>query len=130
MTDDEFLAAFEAGALPRSAWTHQAHIRMAWLYLTRLPAEQATQKARAGIRAYNSAQGNHTGYHDTVTVAFVRLIASRLAAGEGFAAFLDRNSDLIDRGRPPLLRHYSRGRLESDEARTKFVEPDLLPLPG
>ncbi|MFO0848521.1 MAG: hypothetical protein U0871_08195 [Gemmataceae bacterium] len=129
MTDDEFLAAFETGTLPKPAWTHQAHVRMAWLYLTRLTVEQAVQKARVGIRAYNAAQGNQTGYHDTVTVAFVRLIASRLTAGEGLGAFLERNPDLLDRHRPPLLRHYSRDRLESAEARARFVEPDLLPLP-
>lgn len=130
MTDDEFLAAFEATTLPRPEWTHQAHVRMAWLYLTRLPFAEAVQKARAGIRGYNAAQGNHIGYHDTVTVAFVRLIASRLAAGEGFVAFLERNADLLDRQCPPLLRHYSRAKLESAEARAGFVEPDLLPLPG
>lgn len=130
MTDDEFLAAFEATTLPRPAWTHEAHVRMAWLYLTRLPFDQAVQRARAGIRAYNAAQGNHTGYHDTVTVAFVRLIAARLTAGEGFVAFLARNPDLLDRHRPSLGRHYSRATLESAAARERFVEPDLLPLPG
>ena len=130
MTDDEFLAAFEAETLPRPAWTHQAHVRMAWLYLTRLPFDQALQTARAGIRSYNAAQGNHTGYHDTVTVAFVRLIASRLAADKAFITFLEHNPDLLDRRQPPLLRHYSRARLESAEARAGFVEPDLLPLPG
>jgi hypothetical protein len=130
MTDDEFLAAFEAATLPRSEWTHEAHIRTAWLYLTRLPFAEAVQRPRAGIRAYNEVHGNPAAYHDTVTVGFVRLIASRLTAKEGFAAFLERNPELLDRHRPPLLRHYSRAKLESAEARERFVEPDLLPLPG
>ena len=31
MTDDEFLVAFEAAAIARKDWTHEAHVRMAWL---------------------------------------------------------------------------------------------------
>jgi hypothetical protein len=35
MTDSEFLTAFEACRLRRQDWTHAAHVRLAWLYLTR-----------------------------------------------------------------------------------------------
>ena len=34
MTDKEFLAAFENCSLTRENWTHAAHVRMAWLYLS------------------------------------------------------------------------------------------------
>lgn len=69
------------------------------------------------------------GYHETVTVAFVAVIASRIVPGEDFAAFRDRNPDLFDRSFPALLRHYSPERLYSAAARQEFIEPDLEPLP-
>jgi hypothetical protein len=53
--DDEFLAAFEAAAIPRPEWTHAAHVRMAWLDLTRLPPGEALERVRGGIRRLNAA---------------------------------------------------------------------------
>jgi hypothetical protein len=35
VTDEEFLRAFEECRIPKAFWTHEAHVRMAWLYLRR-----------------------------------------------------------------------------------------------
>src|SRR5262245_8226100 len=102
MSDAEFLAAFEACTIPKHDWTHAAHIRMAWLYLMRLRFAEALEAVRSGIQKYNRSLGNTTGYHETITVAFVRVIAPRLRAGETFSAFRDRNPDLFDRTLPAL----------------------------
>ena len=132
MSDEEFLAAFEGCTLPKADWTHAAHVRMAWLYLTRLPKSDALARVRGGIRRYNAAVGSD-GYHETVTVAFTLLIRSRMDAagrGEGFAAFAARNPDLFE-GRSELLgRHYDPATLADFEARQRFVVPDREPLPG
>jgi hypothetical protein len=146
MNDAEFLTAFEACHLGRKDWTHAAHVRLAWLYLTRLPLPAARDRVRGGIQKLNAEfrrrdmlgcitrpagpDGKLTGYHETVTVAFVTLIASRLRPGEDFCAFRERNPDLFDRGLPALLRHYSRECLFSAEAQRQFVGPDLEPLPA
>jgi hypothetical protein len=147
MTDDEFLAAFEAASFTRPEWTHEAHIRMAWLYLMRYPATVALERVRSGIQKLNakigsttpeqqvrcirlaSRPGTSTGYHETITLAFVRVIAGRLNSNEDFATFRKRNPDLFDRARSVLLRHYTKERLHSPEAQNTFVEPDLEPLP-
>lgn len=128
MTDAEFLAAFEACTISRADWTHEAHVRMAWLYLTTRPFPDALHQIRTGIQRYNNSLGG-TGYHDTITVAFARLIASRLG-GDSYAAFRAANPDLMDRTLAALRPYYSEARLRSDEAKAAFVEPDLRPLPG
>jgi hypothetical protein len=129
MTDDEFLAAFEACAFARPEWTHEAHVRMAWLYLTRLPFAEALEKVRKGIQKLNGRIGSPDGYHETITVAYVRVIASRLEPGDDYPAFRDRHPDLFDRTLTALLRHYTKERLHSAEARQGFVEPDREELP-
>lgn len=140
MTDDEFLARFEAAEFTRKDWTHEAHVRMAWLYLTRVPFGESLEKVRGGIQKLNAAIGPRpvpqwscmrprTGYHETITVAFVRVIASRLGEDEGYEEFRDRNPDLYDRELPALLRHYSKSLLFSTRARSHFIEPDREPLP-
>jgi hypothetical protein len=129
MTDDEFLAAFERCTLPRAEWTHAAHVRLAWLCLTRQPFPATLDRVRAGIRRYNAAVGS-VGYHETITVAFVRLIRAALAdRSEPFAAFCRRRPDLLDRTLTALLEHYARPTLFSEAAKARFVEPDVKPLP-
>ena len=91
MTDDEFLRAFQECTFTRSEWTHEAHVRMAWLYLTRLPFVEALDRVRCGIRKLNAKIGTPDGYHETITVAFVRVIANRVRLGEDYPAFHDRN---------------------------------------
>ncbi len=41
MTDAEFVAAFESCALPAQAFRHRDHVRLAWLYLRRVPYDEA-----------------------------------------------------------------------------------------
>lgn len=130
MTDTEFLAAFEGRAFTRQEWTHEAHVRMAWLYLSRLPFAEAMGRVRAGIQRLNKAIGSPDGYHETVTVAYVRIIASRLLPHEPYEHFRDRNPDLFDRTSPALLLHYTRERLDSPAARATFLAPDRAELPS
>jgi hypothetical protein len=90
MTDDDFLAAFEARTIPKAEWTHAAHVRMAWLFLKRLPFAAALDRIREGIRRYNAAVGSD-GYHETIMVAFTLLIRARVTnAGiaDSFPSFL------------------------------------------
>lgn len=149
MTDDEFLLAFESCSIARHEWTHEAHVRMAWLYLSRRPYSEALDRIRRGIRNLNNrigqpadthrapaqrrlpaSNGDPNGYHETITVALTRIIAARIRPGEKYAAFRERNPDLFDRKLPPLFAHYSPALLWSPEARSRFEESDLEQLPG
>ena len=56
MTDNQFLAKFEKRQLDRSEWTHEAHVRMAWLYVTKTESyRDARSKVRTGIKKLNAA---------------------------------------------------------------------------
>ena len=127
---ERLVAAFEACTLPRPQWTHAAHLRVAAFYLARNPFEQALARVRSGIQRYNAAHGSD-GYHETITVAFVRLVADRRGRhqGVGLEALVRRiEVELGDSA--CLLRHYSRERLLSADAKAHWVEPDLASLPA
>ena len=123
----ELVRLFESCELPGGRWTHRAHLAVAAWYLRCYPLPEATDRARTHIRRYNESRGNLTGYHETVTVLFLRLVARELRADPPeLWVFVN---DLA--GRFPtdwLLGYYSRDRLWSDEARAAFVGPDLRPL--
>lgn len=129
--DAEFLERFESCELPESEWTHLAHIRVAWICLHLEMPQAAVNRIRRGILHYNTEvlRRPHR-YHDTVTIAFTRLVFARMREGEAWRDFSNRIDDLLDRNVPKLSEYYSTRLLDSDEARNRYVTPDLRPLPG
>ena len=129
--DKSFLGRFERCELSEEEWTHVAHIRVAWICLRILPADDALQRIRKGILRYNTEvlRRKHK-YHETVTIAFTRLVAERMLAGEEWVDFALRIDDLLDTKAPLLLRYYSKDRLFSNAARAGFLEPDLERIPA
>jgi len=130
MTDEEFTEAFETCELPKELFHHRDHLRLAWIYLRRYGSEQAAARISESIRRYAAHLGATEKYHETITIAWLRLVAQAADGAPRGAAF----GDVLD-AFPHLLRqdalreHYSRALLESQDARRVFVEPDLKPLP-
>jgi hypothetical protein len=125
----DMVARFEACTLPYERWTHRAHVAVAVSYLRDLPFDEALDRIRQHIQLYNRACGDPSGYHETITVLFLRRLASALDArpqGEDLAEAVEALAAAFDM-RWPLL-YYSKARLWSAEARRKWIEPDLRPL--
>jgi hypothetical protein len=124
-TDEEFVRAFETATLPASEFDHAAHVRAGWWYLREYSLGEAIDRFRRSVRAFAAAQGATGKYHETVTVAWMLIVAERLAATRDldWAAFATRHPDLF--ARPSLLtRYYTCETLASDRARGAFVMPD------
>lgn len=131
--DVEFLKAFEDCTLRKTCWNHTSHLRMAYLQLeAHRTFEGALNKIRDSIKKYNAVVGSK-GYHETVTVAFTKLIHYRRLLGErtsDWRLFLERNPDLLSTTLPVLGKYYSRELLMSAEARERSLEPDKKTLPA
>jgi hypothetical protein len=134
MDDETFLMQFESGTFPFEQWRHDAHIKVAYLYLQQHPLATAMDKIRAGIKAYNAAnkvpEGPDRGYHETTTMAWLRLVHVTLCEygpRETAGAFYEQNPQLSQK--KVLRLFYSRELFMSPRAKAEFVEPDLAPLP-
>jgi len=128
------LAAFEARTIPLDAWNHRAHLTIAYLLLREHPLEEATNRMRRGVQAYNAAhnieQTPTGGYHETLTVAWMRILHTTIAAygpGESADDFLAQHPHLLSKVMLRLF--YTRPRIMSSEARYGWLDPDLTPLP-
>ena len=126
--DETFLRAFEACTLPFAQWTHRCHVRLAWTCLDRHSFDDALVRVRNGIQRYIRAN-DRPGYHETMTVAWMRIIDHARRAEESKSAdgraFCDAHPALASAAL--LLLFYSRARLASQEAKAEFIEPDLPP---
>lgn len=137
-TTEEILALvrrFEDCTLPRGEWTHAAHLTVALWHLLQFEWPVAVARVRAGIRRYNAAHGIRQtptgGYHETLTLFWLRRVRAFLEAGrnEGRALVHLANELAATADRNLPLEYYTRERLFSTEARAGWVEPDLKPLP-
>lgn len=121
MNDDAILAGFEAGTLPLDRFDHVMHVRVAWIYLGRLPPEVALLRVCAGLRQLAARAGHPEKFHLTITWAYMALIAERWRDDETFDAFRSRCPELFD-GRA-LRERYPAATLASPRAREAFVLP-------
>jgi hypothetical protein len=127
--DARFLAAFRDGSLPAEEFPHREHVRMAWLYLERHSTPEALLHFSADLRRFAAVKGNAALYHETITWAYLLLIAERRAVaptGEEYTAFAARNADLFGWKPSVLERYYRAETLASQRARQAFVLPDRL----
>ena len=123
-TDEELIAGFEDASLP--AFPHADHVRLTILYLSRYGREQAERKLFDGLQRFAAAKGVPEKFHVTMTIAWLDLVDAarrRLPEVRDPAALIAAYPELLDRD--ALLRFYTRERLMSDEARQKWVAPDL-----
>jgi hypothetical protein len=122
VNDADFLLALENCELPESEFGHLGHVRAAYLYLLQADFPEALARISRAIRNYAAHLGKPDRYHQTVTVAYVALIAQHIfqrGHGGGWTAFASENPELLQ---PGLLRQfYSSAQLESDFARRVFL---------
>jgi hypothetical protein len=126
MTDEAFARAFEEGSITPAQFDHVAHVRVAWVYLHETGSmEEALSRMRSAIRGFAAAAGVPRKYHETITVLWMRLLAEVRAAGASgeLSDVLRAHPALADKDLP--LHYYSRERLFSDDARARWVEPDI-----
>ena len=133
LDDDQLLAAFDVQGISATGWTHEAHLRTAFVLAARHPLHEAHLRLRAGIIRLNARHGlvetGARGYFETLTFAWLALVddARRRSGTTDSRACLARCPELLDRKLP--LRHYSEEVLRSVQARAVLLPPDRAPLP-
>jgi hypothetical protein len=125
MTDEDLVQAFEAATLPADQFPHATHVRVAWWYLKRYPLGEALTRFTAALKHFAARHGATGLYHETITVAYVLLIAERLAASRqlSWPDFSAAYPELLARQPSLLDRYYDEGTLSSPRARESFVMP-------
>lgn len=117
------LADFEAGRLDPARFPHREHVRVSYELLERHPFPEALLHLARGLRRLAAKAGRPEVYHETITAAFLALIAERRLRGR-YACwddFVACNPDLL---RKDLLQGwYEPALLQSSIARETFVLP-------
>ncbi|MBL8149493.1 MAG: hypothetical protein JNN15_06160 [Blastocatellia bacterium] len=125
--------AFEDCSLPRTSWTHLAHLTVGLWYLFHYSMEDATKLIRSGIQKYNNCQSivttPQTGYHETITLFWIWAVKKHISSHNESTSLLtlaNGLTNLCDKNLP--FNYYTKDLLISWEARTSWKAPDIKPL--
>lgn len=132
LNDAEFRRSFEALTLPAGSFSHEAHVRLAYVYLREHELFAALDRYRTSLRRFAKHHGAPNKYHETVTCALVVLIHERLTLMQRnqsepvrWEAFAEGNPDLLRWLDGAFFDLYPRSILQSKLAREVFVLPPV-----
>ena len=128
-SDDEIRAlvsAFEACSFHPSEFRHYQHLTVALWYVWHLPYAEAAKKMTGGIRRLAETYGK-TGYHETITLFWVRMVSNFAAASDRHLSLAATANQLIEtyNNKELIGEYYSSDLLASARAKAEWVEPDL-----
>ena len=124
-TGERLLQGFLDTTLPSDQFHHRQHVEVAWRFVRNHGMPAALAEFTTAIRRFADAKGATGLYHETITWAFLFLIAERQArcCAGSWEAFAAANPDLLVWKPSILERYYSSDTLKSDLARQVFVLP-------
>ncbi|MEO5719133.1 MAG: hypothetical protein ABIR29_11240 [Chthoniobacterales bacterium] len=119
----DLLVDFEAGRIDPRNFPHRAHVEVSYELLQRHPFPEALLHLARGLRRLAANASQPEIYHETITTAFLSLIAERRLNGQyaDWEEFAVRNPDLFRKELLATL--YEPGVLKSTVARQTFILP-------
>ena len=119
----DLLDDFEEGRIDPAQFPHRAHVQVSYELLERHAFPEALLHLARGLRRLAAAAGRPEVYHETITAAFLALIAERRLRAQyaGWDDFAVRNSDLFEK--TLLAEYYEPAVLRSPLSRETFILP-------
>lgn len=125
---EKLVESFENATISREDWGHVEHLVVGFYYVWNNDFNTALSKMRLGIfnllNAFGIDTSKESPYHETLTHFWIKLLGENK---DHTKSLIENCVEIIrkfDKNYP--LKYYSREFLFSAEARSRFVEPDLL----
>ena len=130
LNDAEFLTHFESCSLDPSVFSHEAHLRLAWLQISKHGIDKAVSNIQKQLQKYVAHIGAEDKYHVTLTVAATMAVYHFMqqSSAKDFKAFIDEFPQLKEKFRELIASHYGFDVFRSEKARKEFIEPDKIPF--
>ncbi len=132
---DAFLSHWITGTLPEAEFTHAAHVAVC-AYLAHGNQGDLFQRMKTRILHFNLSVGTPNtpdrGYHETLTRFWCALVGTLVHQGDYATKLEAARAAVATFGTDHMAtdRYYSFNVLRSREARQRWIEPDLAPLPN
>lgn len=130
LDDQEFEQQFRTCTLSPDLFNHEAHIRLAWIHLKKYGQEQAMQNIEDQLLYFVDNLGARDKFNKTLTIAAIKAVHHFMLKSEAvyFKDFIEEFPRLKYNFKELMSYHYRIDIFNSKKAKTKFLEPDLLPF--
>ena len=111
-------------------FTHEAHLRLAYIHIEKYGLEQAEQNMCDQIKGFAESLGVYDKFNKTVTIASVKAMNHFMqkAKSNNFKDFIQEFPRLLSNFKDFIGQHYGFNVFADKRAKKEFVEPDLLPF--
>jgi len=130
MTDADILTLvdrLERCLLGKEEFHHRDHLTVAVVYLYASDLETAMDRMRASLKRFAAHHGVTGLYHETLTRFWLIQVNRRLDRSQCLSESVRKVREQLN-DKNLVFGYYSRERIDSKEAREKWIEPDLKPL--
>ncbi|WP_421763091.1 hypothetical protein [Ekhidna sp.] len=129
-SDEVFEETFESFRLKPGMFSHEAHLRLAYIHIKKYGARQAEQNMCNQIKGYAESLGVYDKFNKTVTIASVKAMNHFMqkSNADNFKGFIQEFPRLLTHFKEILGQHYGFNVFADQRAKREFVEPDLLPF--
>jgi hypothetical protein len=130
LSDEQFQLQFGNCSIDPVIFTHEAHLRLAWIHVGKYGIGQAITNLCSQIQNFAAYHGAKDKYNKTITIAAIRAVYHfMLKSNEGdFQSFINNNPRLKNNFKELLSTHYSTNIFGLAKTRTTYLEPDLEPF--
>lgn len=130
LSDEDFEIQFADTTLPPKLFSHEAHLRLAWIHIQKYGKEQAINNVCDQIKIFDQTHGDGTMFNRTVTIVAVEAVAHFMAKYQttDFSSFIAQAPRLKTNLKDLISLHYSWDIFNDAAAKKTYVKPDLLPF--
>lgn len=130
LSDQQFEEQFDNCQLSPAIFSHEAHLRLAWIHINKYGIEKAVENICAQLKYYTRSLGAAYKYNETVTIAAIRAVYHFMlkSGADTFQDFILENPKLKSNFKDLLSQHYAIDIFTSELAKSTFLEPELLPF--
>ena len=130
LSDQEFEKQFIDCKLNPSIFSHEAHLRLAWINIYQYGIEQAEVNIQEQLQHFVAHVGAKDKYNATLTVAAIRAVGHfmKKSNDDNFIEFIKEYPQLKGNFKALISSHYSFDVFNSAKAKEEFLEPDLQPF--
>ncbi len=130
MSDAEILTLvdrLECCLLAKEEFHHRDHLTVAVVYLYASDLETAMDRMRSSLKRFAAHHGVTGLYHETLTRFWLLQLEKHLDRSQCLEQSVKKVREQLN-DKNVAFEYYSRERIESKEAKEKWIEPDLKPL--
>ena len=130
LSDSEFEKQFISCELKPADFSHEAHLRLAWINIDKYGIQQAEKNIQNQLQKFVEFVGAKDKYNMTLTLAAIKAVYhfTLKSKSDNFMDFITEFPRLKYNFKELMDFHYGFDIYNSEKAKTEFLKPDLIPF--